>query len=65
MKKIFSLIGLLILFSLINTNAQNFWKMTNGPYGGATVKDFLRYNDSTIFIGTTEGIIKSIDNGTN
>jgi len=47
-------------------SAQNFWEQINGPYGsasGATVNDFLQYNDSTIFLATNEGLIKSSDNG--
>jgi photosystem II stability/assembly factor-like uncharacterized protein len=53
----------IVLFFLQPISAQNFWQPTNGPYGGATVNDFLQYNDSTIFLATTEGLIKSTDNG--
>ncbi|MGB5530678.1 MAG: hypothetical protein WBQ32_11985, partial [Ignavibacteriaceae bacterium] len=53
----------ILLFIIQSISAQNFWHQTNGPYGVPTVNDFLQYNDSTIFLGTGEGIIKSNDNG--
>lgn len=56
-------IPLLIFILSITISAQDFWQQTNGPYGVPTVYDFLQYNDSTIFLGTNEGIIRSKDNG--
>ncbi len=53
----------IVLFSIQTLSAQNFWQQTNGPYGVPTVYDFLLYNDNTIFLGTSEGIIRSTDNG--
>jgi photosystem II stability/assembly factor-like uncharacterized protein len=58
--KLITFFVLLIVQFLI---AQNFWQQTNGPYGGATVNDFLLYEDSIIFLATDEGIIISSDNG--
>jgi photosystem II stability/assembly factor-like uncharacterized protein len=64
MKNFFTILLILITLSLCGrTLSQNFWQQTNGPYGGATVHDFLKYADSTIFIATGEGLIKSTDNG--
>jgi len=57
------LISILFLSLTSQISSQNFWEQTNGPYGGATVRDFLYYKDSTIFLATNEGIIKSSNNG--
>ncbi|MDH3268917.1 MAG: hypothetical protein OEM46_08695, partial [Ignavibacteria bacterium] len=56
-------ISLLVFILSICIAAQNFWQITNGPYDVPTVYDFLPYNDSTIFLATDEGLIKSSDNG--
>jgi photosystem II stability/assembly factor-like uncharacterized protein len=53
----------IVLLTFQSLFAQNFWQQTNGPYGGATVYDFLQYDENTIFLATDEGLIKSIDNG--
>jgi photosystem II stability/assembly factor-like uncharacterized protein len=57
------LITCIVLLAIQSLSAQNFWQQTNGPYGGATVNDFLLYNDNIIFLATNEGIIKSTDEG--
>lgn len=56
-------ISLLIFILSVTISAQDFWQQTNGPYNGATVNDFLLYDDSIIFLATNEGIIKSTDGG--
>jgi len=56
-------ISFLVFILSISVSAQNFWHQTNGPYGNAAIYDFLQYDDSTIFLGTGEGIIRSLDNG--
>ena len=61
MKKIILIIS--IVSFLTNSYSQDFWQQTNGPYGGASVMDFLKYYDSNVFLATTEGIIISADNG--
>ena len=61
-----NLILLTSIFSFLISDfsfPQNFWQPTNGPFGGAQVNDYLYYGDSTIFLATSEGLIKSIDNG--
>ena len=58
-------ISLIVFILSITLSAQNFWHQTNGPYGGATVNDFLLYKDSTLFLATDEGLIKSSDDGNN
>ncbi len=56
-------ISLLVFILSITISAQNFLEQTNGPYGIPTIYDLLKYNDSTIFLGTDEGILRSKDNG--
>jgi photosystem II stability/assembly factor-like uncharacterized protein len=55
--------SLLLLSSIQYSFCQDFWQPSNGPFGGAQVNDYLYYGDSTILLATSEGIIKSTDNG--
>ena len=43
--------------------SQDFWQVLDGPNNPAEVNDFMKYDDSTLFAGTNEGIIKSTNNG--
>lgn len=62
--KIFSLISVSILFfACVDAYSQDFWLPANGPTNGANIRDFLQYNDSLIFIATSEGLVISNDNG--
>lgn len=63
MKDTILFITILPLIFFTVSSAQDFWQPTNGPFGGAQVNDFLYYGDSTIFLATSEGLIKSINNG--
>ena len=42
--------------------SQDFWEQSNGPYGGTVTQIAFNSNDD-IFVGTTMGIYRSIDNG--
>ncbi len=63
MKNIFLITISILLCACIESYSQDFWMPANGPTNGANIRDFLQYNDSLIFIATSEGLISSNDNG--
>ncbi len=61
--KIFSIIVILWHVAQTETNAQDFWQQTNGPYGGS-IRALAVNSNGVVFAGTVgAGIFRSSDDG--
>jgi photosystem II stability/assembly factor-like uncharacterized protein len=61
-KILYSLFSLIILSS--NLYSQEFWNLSNGPFGGTSLDLIINQGDE-IFAGGTQGVFYSSDDGAN